>query len=156
MSSIHTEISKPNGETVDGQPILERRRTDSVVTVSPGTTMVIGGLMDSSESKTVSKIPFLGDIPILGEFFKYTAKSRYKQELAVLVTPYLVDDENLSITRMSHDMKDYYDKGQQEHQQKETVDVNKPSTADENESQDTEENIQLSSKDYSEPFVAGK
>ena len=62
--------------------------------------MVIGGLMDSSESKTVSKIPFLGDIPILGEFFKYTAKSRYKQELAVLVTPYLVDDENLSITRM--------------------------------------------------------
>ena len=125
VSSIHVEISKPNGETVDGQPILEQRRTDSVVTVAPGMTMVIGGLMDSSESKTVSKIPFLGDIPIIGEFFKYTSKSKDKQELAVLITPYLVDDSNLSVTRMSQDMKDYYTKSQKEEQDRELVDVNK-------------------------------
>ena len=125
VSSIHTEISKPNGETVDGQPVLERRRTDSVVTVAPGSTMVIGGLMDSSESKTVSKIPFLGDIPVIGEFFKYTAKSKDKQELVVLITPYLVDENNLSNTRMSQDMKDYYRKGQKEEQDRELVDVDK-------------------------------
>jgi len=131
VSSIHAEISKPNGETVDGQPVLERRRTDSVVTVSPGTTMVIGGLMDSSESKTVSKIPFLGDIPVIGEFFKYTATTKDKQELAVLITPYLVDENNLSSTRMSRDMKEYYEKGQAEHLEKEIVDVNEPPAAEE-------------------------
>lgn len=123
VSSIHAEISKPNGEYVDGQPVLERRRTDSVVTVSPGSTMVIGGLMDSSESKIVSKIPFLGDIPVIGEFFKYTSKTRDKQELVVLITPYLVDENEQSITRMSHDMKDYYQKGQNEEQSREVVDV---------------------------------
>ncbi len=123
VSSIHTEISKPNGETVDGQPILERRRADSVVTVAPGSTMIIGGLMDSSESKSVSKIPLLGDIPIIGEFFKYTSKSSDKQELVVLITPYLVDELEQSSTRMSQDMKEYYKKGQQEEQKREVVNV---------------------------------
>lgn len=132
VSSIHAEISKPNGETVDGQPVLERRRTDSVVTVSPGTTMVIGGLMDSSESKVVSKIPFLGDIPVIGEFFKYTSTTKDKQELAVLITPYLVDENTLSQTRMSGEMKEYYEKGWKENESKEVVDVNEP-PADETE-----------------------
>ena len=124
VSSIHVEISKPNGETVDGQPILEQRLTDSVVTVSLGMTMVIGGLMDSSESKTVSRLPLLSDIPIIGEFFKYTSKSKDKQELAVLITPYLVNEDNQSITRMSSDMKNYYTKAQKEEQDREYVDVN--------------------------------
>ena len=133
VSSVHVEISKPNGETVDGQPVLERRRTDSVVTVSPGTTMVIGGLMDSSESKNVSKIPFLGDIPIIGEFFKYTAKTKDKQELIVLVTPYLVDENNSSSTRMSQEMKDYYTNAQNEEQEKELVNVNELTAKEDNE-----------------------
>ena len=124
VSSIHVEISKPSGETVDGQPILEQRLTDSVITVSPGMTMIIGGLMDSSESKTVAKIPFLGDIPIIGEFFKYTSRSKDKQELAVLITPYLVDDDNISVTKMSSDMKEYYEKEQNEEKNRELVDVN--------------------------------
>lgn len=124
VSSIHVEISKPSGETVDGQPILEQRLTDSVVTVSPGMTMIIGGLMDSSESKTVARIPFLSDIPIIGEFFKYTSRSKDKQELAVLITPYLVDDDNISVTKMSSDMKKYYEKEQNEEKNRELVNVN--------------------------------
>ena len=139
VSSIHVEISKPNGETVDGQPILEQRLTDSVITVSPGMTMIIGGLMDSSESKTVAKIPLLGDIPIIGEFFKYTSKSKDKQELAVLITPYLVDDDNLSITRMSQDMKDYYAKAQREEQDRELVDLNKSVIDETEETEETEQ-----------------
>lgn len=94
-----------------------------MVTVSPGSTMIIGGLMDSSESKIVSKIPFLGDIPVIGEFFKYTSKTKDKQELVVLITPYLVDEREQSVTRMSQDMKEYYKKGQKEEQSREVVDV---------------------------------
>ena len=150
VSAIHVEISKPNGETVDGQPILEERVTDSVITVSQGRTMVIGGLMDSSESKVVTKIPFLGDIPIIGEFFKYSSKSRDKQELAVLITPYLVDEDNLSVTRMSQDMKDYYTKEQNEEQKRENVDVNAVVSEENNSadktSEEDEELIKASSK----------
>ena len=126
VSSIHTEISKPNGESVNGQPVLERRRADSVVTVSSGSTMVIGGLMDSSEAKSISKIPLLGDIPILGEFFKYTSKTKDKQELVVLITPYIVDEEDVSHTRMSEDLQKLYEKGQQEKTAQKDVDLNEP------------------------------
>lgn len=123
-ATIHAEVSSMSGETVDGFPILDVRRADSVVTVQSGSTMVIGGLMDSSERKVISKFPFLGNIPIIGEFFKYTSKSKDKQELIILVTPYIVDDEELSQTQMSDSMKDFYDKEQNEKNNLNTVDVN--------------------------------
>ena len=126
VTSVHTEVSKPNGETVDGQPVLDVRRADSVVTVAPGSTMVIGGLMDSSENKNFSKIPLLGDIPILGEFFKFSSKSKEKQELIILVTPYLITEDNFSHARMSKDMQEFYEKGRKEEKEREDVDVNKP------------------------------
>ena len=130
VSSIHTEISMPSGDTVDDQPILDRRRADAVVTVPSGSTMVIGGLLDSRDYKTVRKFPLLGDIPIIGEFFKYTSKTKNKQELIVLVTPYLVDEDEMSRTRMSEEMHKYYDQGEQERKSQENVDLNPPVEVD--------------------------
>ncbi|MBR2216257.1 MAG: pilus assembly protein N-terminal domain-containing protein [Selenomonadaceae bacterium] len=126
VSAIHTEVSMPSGETVGDQPILDRRWADSVVTMRPGSTMVIGGLMDSRDYKSVYKFPFLGDIPILGEFFKYTSKSRDKQELIILVTPYLVEEEDTTKARMSSDMKGLYDQGRRETAAQEEVDLDEP------------------------------
>ncbi|MBR1728839.1 MAG: pilus assembly protein N-terminal domain-containing protein [Selenomonadaceae bacterium] len=125
-SAVHAEVSNMSGESVDGQPILDRRRADSVITINSGSTMVIGGLMDSSETKAISKIPLLGDIPILGEFFKYSSKSKDKQELLILVTPYLVDDEETSQAKMSDSMKDFYNKGRQEKSNMDNVNLNDP------------------------------
>ncbi|MBR1859773.1 MAG: type II and III secretion system protein, partial [Selenomonadaceae bacterium] len=124
-ASIHAEVSSMSGESVDGQPILNRRRADSVITIRSGSTMVIGGLMDSSEQKTVNKFPFLGDIPIIGEFFKYTSKSKDKQELIILVTPYIVEEPETSQARMSDSMRDFYQNGQQEHDDMNNVNVNR-------------------------------
>lgn len=123
-SSVHAEVSSMTGETVNGQPILALRRADSVVTMTSGSTIVIGGLMDSSEQKNVIKIPLLGDIPILGEFFKYTSKTKEKQELIILVTPYIVDKGNASRTRMTEEMEEYYRNGQREKNQMPEVDLN--------------------------------
>ena len=114
----------PNGETVDKLPILDRRRADAVVTVSSGSTMVIGGLMDSRDYKTVRKFPFLGDIPVIGEFFKYTSHNRDKQELIILVTPRLVDDESSSTAEMSDDMRKMYQQGRQDKAAMNKVDLN--------------------------------
>ena len=52
--------------------------------------------MDSSESKTVQKIPLLSNIPILGEFFKYSYKSSNKRELIIIVTPTIVETSDFA------------------------------------------------------------
>ena len=59
----------------------------------PGMTMAIGGLISSEESKSISKIPLLGDIPILGHFFRSTSKTRERREIILLLTPILVDSD---------------------------------------------------------------
>lgn len=123
-SLVHTEVSNLSGQTVDGQPILATRRADSVVNINSGSTMIIGGLMDSSEAKNVSKIPLLGDIPILGEFFKYTTKSRNKRELIIVITPYIMGDGETSRAAVTNDMRDYYHAGQREKNSLNDVDLN--------------------------------
>lgn len=80
--------------------------------------------MDSSEQKNVVKIPLLGDIPIIGEFFKYTSKTKEKQELIILVTPYIVESGNTSQTKMSEEMTEYYRKGKEEKEEMIEVDLN--------------------------------
>ena len=109
-SAIHAEVSDRSGETAgDNQPILVTRSADSVVTLYSGSSIVIGGLIDSNESKIVQKFPLLGDIPILGEFFRHTSKSKERRELIIVVTPYLVDMEDISQAPMSQPMRKWYE-----------------------------------------------
>ena len=129
VSAIHTEVSMPSGETIDKQPILDRRQADAVVTVTPGTTMVIGGLMDSREYKIVRKFPFLGDIPVIGEFFKYTSTKQDRQELIILVTPHLVDENNAAKAEVTKDMHELYQKDQKERADMKKVDFNEKNAA---------------------------
>lgn len=124
VSAIHAEVSNMSGETVDGQPILNHRGADSVVTMTSGSTLVIGGLLDSSEQKNVVKVPLLGDIPIIGEFFKYTSKTKEKQELIILVTPYIVESDSVSRVKMSEEMEEHYLNGQRERALMREVDLN--------------------------------
>lgn len=112
-SAVHTEVSNLGGTTSDGRMTILTRSADSVVTLHSGMPIVIGGLMDSSEAKTVSKIPLLGDIPIIGEFFKHTSKTRDKRELIIVVTPYLVDADEISQSPMSETMRQWYAQEQQ-------------------------------------------
>lgn len=125
-SAVHTEVSNLSGQSVEGQPIISTRRADSVVTLNSGAPIVIGGLMDSTESKTVSKIPLLGDIPILGEFFKHTSRTRDKRELIIVVTPYLVESEDLSQAPMSEPMRQWYEQEEAQREAMEPHDFKKP------------------------------
>ena len=54
-----------------------------------GNTIVIGGLMEDRKTETVSKLPLLGDIPIIGNAFKRTQKSKAKTELLIFLTPHV-------------------------------------------------------------------
>ena len=125
-SAIHTEVSSLGGQAADGQPIIFTRRADTVMTLESGSTIVIGGLMDSSESKVITKIPLLGDIPIIGEFFKHTSKSRDKRELIILITPYILNDYGTTFADMSDSMKDFYHEGKREQNDLNDVNLNAP------------------------------
>lgn len=123
VSTIFTEVSSISGEYIQDWPILATRRADAVVSLKSGTTMVIGGLMDSSERKIVNKIPLLGDIPIIGEFFKYSSKTKDKQELIILVTPYIVGEQDTSYADMTEQMEEHYREGVKEKNSRNKVDI---------------------------------
>ena len=69
--------------------IFATRSASTRVAVKDGQTIVIGGLIQDQTSETVRKIPLLGDIPIAGNLFKRTQKSKAKTELLIFLTPYV-------------------------------------------------------------------
>ncbi len=68
-------------------PIINRREINTAVLVDDGQTVVIGGVYEFTDRNSVSKVPFLGDIPFLGNLFKKRGTSKAKAELLVFVTP---------------------------------------------------------------------
>jgi general secretion pathway protein D len=73
-------------------PIINIRSADTVVVTPDRQTVVIGGLMSTRKNESVSKIPLLGDIPILGAAFRRKIKSNEKTELMIFLTPTIVQD----------------------------------------------------------------
>ncbi|GGO88747.1 type II/III secretion system protein [Marinobacterium nitratireducens] len=71
-------------------PALQVRRTDTTVQLGAGESFIISGLVSRNTLKNVDKLPLLGDIPILGAFFRSTRLERNDKELLMIVTPYLV------------------------------------------------------------------
>ncbi len=82
-----------NGTTINA-PVIDIRSADTVAVTPDGVTVVIGGLMQNSKSSTVTKIPFLGDIPLLGALFRRTQLSDAKSELIIFMTPHIVAAPN--------------------------------------------------------------
>ena len=72
------------------EPAISVRRVKTEVELGDGQSFAIGGLLDNRDTETFQKIPFLGDIPILGKFFQSTSKTRTNSELIVIVTPEIV------------------------------------------------------------------
>jgi pilus assembly protein CpaC len=81
-----------NGLTISGftVPGIDVRRVNTEVELNEGQSFVIGGLLDNRTTKTFQKIPFLGDVPILGKFFQSIATTKTNTELIVIVTPEIV------------------------------------------------------------------
>ncbi len=71
-------------------PALRTRKISNKTRVNPGQTLVIGGLIDNKQTKLLSKIPLLGDIPILGELFRSKSFQNSQTELVVTVIPQVV------------------------------------------------------------------
>jgi pilus assembly protein CpaC len=93
--TIQPEVSTldfANGLVISGFeiPSLRTRRAETEVELREGQHLAIAGLLDNESAKNLTKIPFLGDIPILGELFKSKSTRQRRTELVVIVSPSLV------------------------------------------------------------------
>lgn len=89
---VHTEVSSPMYVEDMKAYRFQKRSADTIVRLKDGQTMVIGGLIGSDEAKQISKVPFLGDIPILGNLFKHIQKSKSDTEVMIFLTAHEVMD----------------------------------------------------------------
>ena len=128
-SKVHAEVSTldySHGVKIDSfsVPGIATREAESEVNVRSGMTMAIGGLINSEDAKIVSKIPLLGDLPIIGRFFRHTSNTRDKREVIILITPTLVADDTPA--PMSRRMKESYEEIERTARNRELVEIGKP------------------------------
>ena len=88
-SAIDSTLSIPIAVGVNA-PVIDIRSADTVVITPNAQTVVIGGLMQNTKASIDNKIPFLGDIPLLGSLFKRKVTSNAKTELLIFLTPHIV------------------------------------------------------------------
>jgi len=93
VSSIANTFNTQQGAIV----LLQERAVQSgLLRIRDGQTLILSGIIQDSDRATVTKIPILGDIPLLGALFRSTERSNSRQEVIVLVTPQVVSDSDLS------------------------------------------------------------
>ncbi|CAG8871938.1 type II and III secretion system protein family protein [Pseudomonas fluorescens] len=87
-----SELDFANAVSIAGTvvPALSVRRTDTSISLADGESFVISGLISSRNNSQVNKFPGLGDIPVLGAFFRDNTINREERELLMIVTPHLV------------------------------------------------------------------
>ena len=87
--AIASFIDNPGGGQV---PQLDKREINTSVLVDNGQTVVLGGVYEVDKTDTIQKVPYLGDIPILGNLFKFSNRNNTKAELLIFVTPRILND----------------------------------------------------------------
>ncbi len=89
ISSKSEQRTIQNCATID---LLNTRRLDTgSIRVKDGNTLILTGVLDTNENETIRKFPILGDIPLLGQFFRKTTTSKNQRELIILVTPQILN-----------------------------------------------------------------
>lgn len=107
IMDIVPEVSTLTGDTVPisetvSAPVFAKRSAQSRVAIHDGQTIVIGGLMEDKKTYNMRKVPVLGDLPLLGSFFRRTVKETAKTELLIFLTPHVAQEAS-ALQGMSQD-----------------------------------------------------
>ena len=90
---LDVEVNKDSpGEILSGARAINTKRVQTQVLVENGGTVVIGGIFESVESDGETKVPFFGDLPVMGNLFKTRNKTANKSEMLVFITPKVITD----------------------------------------------------------------
>jgi len=98
LSETTTDISQQDNSQRTMPPDLNRRQLSSVVTVKDGNRIILGGLINTSNTLNSNKVPLLGDIPVISYLFKYEEKVRKVQELVIIIEPHIIHKSNNSVS----------------------------------------------------------
>lgn len=101
-------------------PTTTKRSTKTAVTVKDNQTVVIGGLMQEKGSESVTKVPLLGDIPILGWLFRHKSTSKQKTNLLVFITPHVVKDDG-TLARLTKEKETEFAKSEKSYAKEELL-----------------------------------
>ncbi|HUJ03707.1 MAG TPA: hypothetical protein VLW75_08735, partial [Rhizomicrobium sp.] len=106
-----SELDYTNAVSLDGVtvPGLRTRQAETTVEVEAGKPLLIAGLNFDSGSATKERVPFLADVPIVGEFLKRRSETHEEQELIIAVTPHIVTPETQDRSPLDRAEKDYMD-----------------------------------------------
>jgi general secretion pathway protein D len=91
---IYQEVSRVESDSNPAGIITNIRAIETNVLVDDGSIVVLGGLVQDSVASNVEKVPLLGDIPLLGQLFRYETRRQQKTNLMVFLRPFVVRDEN--------------------------------------------------------------
>jgi type IV pilus assembly protein PilQ len=102
--SVAPAISAPTGtyeadvegSNIDITLLAIRRVSSGQIRIRDGQTLILSGIIQDQDRATVTKVPILGDIPILGALFRSTTRENQRQEVIVLLTPHILDDSDTS------------------------------------------------------------
>lgn len=89
------------GTVTDPQYTITTRTTETVLTINDGDSVIIGGLISDTERETITKIPFLGDIPRLGRLFSSTASDIEKTDVLMSITPFVIRNQDIPDSNIS-------------------------------------------------------
>ena len=98
LSETTQNLEGTDNSKRDMPPDLNRRQLSSVVTVKDGNRIILGGLINTKNTNEASKVPILGDIPIINYLFKYEEQVKTVQELVVIIEPHIIHKEKNSIS----------------------------------------------------------
>ena len=84
---------------VNNQPVINRMVTSTNLIIENGETIMLGGILFQSESEIKSKVPLLGDIPIVGAAFSHEDASLRNSELLIFLTPHVMTDKKSDISK---------------------------------------------------------
>jgi len=88
---IRPEVSEVS-DYVDNMPVINTKKVETNVRVKNGQTIAIGGLISNNQIEKLSKVPILGDVPILGKLFRNRKMTNEKRELVIFITPRIIDE----------------------------------------------------------------
>ncbi len=97
------------GASDGGAPVTSKRKVNNVVVVRDGQPVVVGGLMRDKETESVQKVPFLGDIPLIGLLFRRTSTQVEKSNLLMIIIPHVIRDPS--------DLKRIYEQRREEYRE---------------------------------------
>lgn len=93
MAVTVTKDSVAKDQQYLGVPAINKNEVNAKVLVSDGETIVLGGVFQNTQSKVTEKVPYLGDLPLLGRLFRRDQVDNQKQELLVFLTPRIIDSK---------------------------------------------------------------